>query len=80
MIEDRISAVARRIDSLTEAFEELTASVAQSEDTLSRISKAISEETLRLGEAKLLRDIRDGKLTVLHTETGMPAHIAFFNV
>ena len=42
------------------------------------IQRSIDFNKLRLGEARLIKDIRDGKLTVIHTDTNMPAKIGFF--
>ena len=42
------------------------------------IQRSIDFNKLRLGEARLIKDIRDGKLTVVHTDTNMPAKIGFF--
>ena len=42
------------------------------------IQRSIDFNKLRLGEARLIKDIRDGKLTVIHSGTNMPAKIGFF--
>ena len=77
MIEDRIKSLTARIDTLTEALDDINHTIEQGEDTMARIMKEINTETLRLNEANLLRDIRDGKLTVLHSATGEPVKLAF---
>ena len=47
-------------------------------DRVNTIQRSIDFNKLRLGEARLIKDIRDGKLTVFHTDTNMPAKIGFF--
>ena len=42
------------------------------------IQRSIDFNKLRLGEARLIKDIRDGKLLVVHSGTNMPAKIGFF--
>ena len=42
------------------------------------IQRSIDFNKLRLGEARLIKDIRDGRLVVFHTDTNMPAKISFF--
>lgn len=75
-IEERSDEVMRSIEHFetirTKKYEEFETL----QNELESIQAAINRLTSRHGELKLLKDIRDGELTVVHTHDGSPARIA----
>ena len=47
-------------------------------ERVNTLQRSVDFNKLRLGEARLIKDIRDGRLVVFHTDTNMPAKISFF--
>lgn len=64
-IQNRINARSKQIDVLVERIQQM--------------QKANSRDLLKLDEARLLKDIRDGRVKLIHAETGQPINVHVFN-
>jgi len=64
-IQSRINARSKQIDALVERIQQM--------------QKANSRDLLKLDETRLLKDIRDGRVKLVHAETGQPINVHVFN-
>ena len=64
-IQERINARSKQIDQLVERIQQM--------------QKANSRDLLKLDETRLLKDIRDGRVKLIHAETGQPISVHVFN-
>ena len=64
-IQERINARAKQIDQLVERIQQM--------------QKANSRDLLKLDETRLLKDIRDGRVKLIHAETGHEISVHVFN-
>lgn len=63
-LQDRINARRKTLDELASRIE--------------RISQANARDMIRLDELRLLKDIRDGRVNLVHAQTGKPINIHVF--
>jgi len=64
-VQNRINARSKQIDIFVERIQNL--------------QKANSRDLLKLDELRLLKDIRDGRVKLVHAETGKPINVHVFN-
>lgn len=64
-VQTRITTRQKQIDILVERIQNL--------------QKANARDLLKLDELRLLKDIRDGRISLVHTETGKPITVHVFN-
>ena len=64
-IQERITARSKQIDNLVERIQQM--------------QKANSRDLLKLDETRLLKDIRDGRVKLVHAETGREISVHVFN-
>ena len=64
-IQNRINARSKQIDALVERIQQM--------------QKANSRDLLKLDETRLLKDIRDGRVKLVHAETGREISVHVFN-
>lgn len=70
--EERIRYIQERIDARSKQIDTLV-------DRIQQMQKANSRDLLKLDEARLLKDIRDGRVKLIHAETGQPINVHVFN-
>jgi len=50
------------------------------QERMDNMQKANARDLLKMEETRLLKDIRDGRVTLIHAETGKPLTTRFFSI